>query len=61
MTKLDPAAVYGGQVYTIGPLNIAYRDGDRSIVYVKFSSPEDKNRFKADFFGMWQYVEQTVK
>lgn len=40
-TKLSLDAVIGAQVYTIGPLNIAYRDGDRSIVYMKFPSPED--------------------
>lgn len=31
----------GGEVHAVGPLNIAYRDGESSTVYVKFSTPED--------------------
>ncbi|KAF2680721.1 hypothetical protein K458DRAFT_392762 [Lentithecium fluviatile CBS 122367] len=57
MTKHSPEAVKSGQVYTIAQLNIAYRDGSRATVYIKFSSPEEKNRFKADFLDMWRYVE----
>lgn len=76
--KLNPNAVNGGQVYSIGPLNIAYRDGDQSTVYIKFRSqdesespaitllcnffliPTTEDRFKADYFDMWRYVEQAA-
>ncbi|KAH7136012.1 hypothetical protein B0J11DRAFT_597307 [Dendryphion nanum] len=61
LTKLDPAAVSGGQVYTIGPLNIAYRDGDREIVYVKFASKAEKDKFKADFFDMWRTLKTRMQ
>jgi hypothetical protein len=28
-------------LYTVGPLNIAYRDGESAMVYVKFPTLED--------------------
>jgi hypothetical protein len=41
LTEVDAGMVRGGQVYTIGPLNIAYRDGESASVYVKFPTVED--------------------
>ncbi|KAF2824461.1 hypothetical protein CC86DRAFT_384088 [Ophiobolus disseminans] len=41
LTEIEPETVYGGQVFTVGPLNIAYRDGESSMVYVRFLTKED--------------------
>jgi hypothetical protein len=44
LTRADEVhrdAVQGIQVHILGPLNIAYRDGETATVYVKFPTEED--------------------
>ena len=49
IATLEPGAVSGGQVTTIGPLNIAYRDGGQSTVYLKFPTTEDRELLFVNF------------
>lgn len=37
--------VLGGQVYAVGPLNVAYQEGERKTVYVKFAEGGDGDLF----------------
>jgi len=57
-TKLDPDSVHGDVVYAVGPLNIAYRDGDCATLYVRFRSPTDVATFQTNFDNMKHYTEQ---
>jgi hypothetical protein len=41
MGEVHHDAIQGGQVYTLRPLNIAYRDDETATVYVNFSTEED--------------------
>jgi hypothetical protein len=43
--------IQGGQVYTVGPLNIAYRDGESSTVYVKFPTEEDSKLLSFRYYN----------
>jgi hypothetical protein len=38
---VDSKASQGGLVFTVGPLNVAYRDGETATVYVRFPTEED--------------------
>ncbi|PVH93983.1 hypothetical protein DM02DRAFT_694377 [Periconia macrospinosa] len=55
--KLSQDAVNGGEVYTVGPMNIAYQEGERETVYLMFTGDGKQENFKADFFDLRRYVE----
>jgi hypothetical protein len=52
MDEVHHAAIRGGHVYTLKPLNIAYRDDETATVYVNSSTEEDSKQWLIDIIAL---------